>query len=77
MGAALWSRKSFPNDKMVVFVGTGLSSITPYEMNEDLFGHIVDGAFDRAAMSKDLCTDRAAPKRHMPHHFGQKLAAVC
>ena len=51
-----------------------LSSITPYEMNEDLFGYIVDGAFDRAAMAKDLRTDRAAPKRHLPHHFGQKLA---
>ena len=72
--AAQWSRKSFPKDKVVVFVGTGLSSITPYEMNEDLFGHIVDGAFDRRTMAKDVRTDRAAPKRHMPHHFGQKLA---
>ena len=59
---------------MVVFVGTGLSSITPYEMNEDLFGHIVDGAFDRGAMAQDVRMDCAAPKRHMPHHFGQKLA---
>lgn len=72
--AAKWSREKCPNDKMVVFVGTGLSSITPYEMNEDLLGHIVDGAFDREAMSKDVRTDHAAPKRHMPHHFGKKLA---
>ena len=71
---AEWSRESRPNDRMVVFVGTGLSSITPYEMNEDLFGHIVDGAFDREAMAKDVRTDRAAPKRHMPHHFGKRLA---
>ncbi len=61
--------------KVVVFVGTGLSSITPYEMNEDLFGHIVDNRFDRQAMAKDIRTHLAAPKRHMPHYFGERLAA--
>ncbi len=64
--------------KTVVFVGTGLSSITPYEMNEDLLQHIIeeDGAlkFDRAEMAADLRSDLAAPKRHLPHHFGALLA---
>ena len=64
--------------KTVVFVGTGLSSITPYEMNEDLLGHIVETEyglrFDRAKMANDLRSNLAAPKRHMPHHFGQALA---
>jgi 3-oxoacyl-(acyl-carrier-protein) synthase len=73
MKAANWSAQTDPMSKTAVFVGTGLSSITPYEMNEDLFGHVVDGAFDRAAMAKDLRRDLAAPKRHLPHHFGHLL----
>ena len=64
--------------RTVVFVGTGLSSITPYEMNEDLLGHIVETeqglGFDRAEMANDIRSNLAAPKRHMPHHFGQALA---
>ena len=76
MTSAGWSRANLENaeDRVVVFVGTGLSSITPYEMNEDLFSHISDGQFDRAAMARDLRNDLAAPKRHLPHHFGQSLA---
>ena len=74
MSAAKWSRESRSHDRVVVFVGTGLSSITPYEMNEDLFGHIVEEGFDRAAMARDLRNNLAAPKRHMPHHFGKLLA---
>ena len=74
MNAAHWSRSSRADDTVVVFVGTGLSSITPYEMNEDLFGHIVDGSFDRSTMARDLRGDLAAPRRHMPHHFGWELA---
>lgn len=62
------------NFRTVVFAGTGLSSITPYELNEDLLCHIQDGAFDRNAMAKDLRRTLAAPKRHMPHHFVERLA---
>ena len=60
--------------RTVVFTGTGLSSITPYELNEDLLCHIQDGAFDRSAMAKDLRSTLAAPKRHMPHYFTERLA---
>ena len=74
MSAAQWSRKEQLDDRVVVFVGTGLSSITPQEMNEDLFGHIVNDVFDRAAMAQDLRKTLAAPRRHMPHHFGTLLA---
>lgn len=76
MAASGWSREHLgaAGDRVVVFVGTGLSSITPYEMNEDLFSHISEGQFDRAAMARDLRRDLAAPKRHLPHHFGQSLA---
>lgn len=60
--------------RSVVFAGTGLSSITPYELNEDLLCHIQDGVFNRAAMAKDLRSTLAAPKRHMPHYFVERLA---
>lgn len=77
-----WQKAGFsegPVDaKTVVFVGTGLSSITPFEMNEDLLQHIIEEngqlKFDRAAMAKDLRPNLAAPKRHLPHHFGALLA---
>ncbi len=71
-----WTRSGLGEgikDRPVVFVGTGLSSITPFEMNEDLLCHIVDGRFDRDAMAKDLRTNLAAPRRHLPHYFGEKL----
>ncbi len=74
LSEAQWSRRSHSKDRVAVFVGTGLSSITPHEMNQDLFGHIVEDAFDRASMAQDLRNTLAAPKRHMPHHFGKLLS---
>ncbi|MEC8422364.1 MAG: hypothetical protein VX000_01235, partial [Myxococcota bacterium] len=41
-----------PADRRAVFLGTGLSSVTPGELAEDVFPHLQpDGAFDRAAMA--------------------------
>lgn len=56
-----------------VFVGTGLSSITPAELNEDIYPHLDKGRFNRQAMAKDLSPERSAPRRHLPHHFGAFL----
>jgi 3-oxoacyl-[acyl-carrier-protein] synthase II len=54
-------------DRRAVFVGTGLSSVTPDELETDLFPHLgEDGRFDRAAMGRDLSPERGAPRRHMP-----------
>lgn len=57
-----------------VFVGTGLSSITPAELNEDIYPHLEDGRFNRKSMAEDLSPERSAPRRHLPHHFGAFLA---
>jgi 3-oxoacyl-[acyl-carrier-protein] synthase II len=51
-----------------VFLGTGLSSVTPQELEEDAYTHINEAGddFDRDSMLKDLAADRAAPGRHDP-----------
>ena len=37
-------------ERTAVFLGTGLSSITPRELAEDVYPHLRAGAFDRAAI---------------------------
>ncbi len=51
-----------------VFLGTGLSSVTPDELEEDAYPHLLadESGFDRAAMLADLAPDRASPYRHDP-----------
>lgn len=60
--------------RRAVFLGTGLSSVTPGELEEDLYPHLRDGRFDRAAMARDLSPDRAAPRRHMPARVTASIA---
>jgi 3-oxoacyl-[acyl-carrier-protein] synthase II len=60
--------------RRAVFLGTGLSSVTPGELEEDLYPHLRDGHFDRAAMARDLSPDRAAPRRHMPARVTASIA---
>lgn len=57
-----------------VWLGTGLSSLTPDEVRRDLFPHLVDGRFDRAAVARDLAPDRPAPRRHVPERVTRALA---
>jgi len=61
-------------DRLGIFLGTGLSSITPFELEEDVFPHLVGAHFDRDSMAKDLVADKAAPRRHMPHRLCLYLA---
>lgn len=58
-----------------LWLGTGLSSVTPAELRDDLYPHLIAGAFDRAAMARDLSRDRAAPRRHEPDRVTRVLAA--
>ena len=37
-----------------VFLGTGLSSVTPRELEEDVYPHLCEGALDLDAMARDL-----------------------
>jgi 3-oxoacyl-[acyl-carrier-protein] synthase II len=61
--------------RRAVFLGTGLSSVTPGELAEDVYPHLTDdGAFDRAAMAADLARDRAAPDRHLPARVTAEVA---
>ncbi len=61
-------RAAPPDERRSVFLGTGLSSITPGELTEDIYAHLIDGGtrLDHAAMARDLSRDHAAPWRHMP-----------
>jgi 3-oxoacyl-(acyl-carrier-protein) synthase len=59
-----------------LFLGTGLSSLTPDEAARDLYPHLrPDGSFDRAALARDLATDRPSPRRHDPARVTRVLAA--
>ncbi len=51
-----------------VFLGTGLSSVTPGELNKEAYPHLTaDGtAFDRDSLCADLGSDGASPWRHDP-----------
>lgn len=58
-----------------LYLGTGLSSLSPAELAVDLYPHIVDGAFDRLAMARDLAPDRPSPRRHQPDRVTNVLGA--
>ena len=57
-----------------VWMGTGLSSVTPRELEEDAFPHLVDGRLDRAAIHTDFNRDRVAPSRHLPERVTAMVA---
>ncbi len=68
--------------RTAVFLGTGLSSVTPGELEEDAYPHLLaDGSgFDVEAMRRDLACNRAAPRRHNPSRvtaeFVRRLGAT-
>ncbi len=57
-----------------VWLGTGLSSVTPRELAEDAFVHLRDGSLDRAAIHTDFSVDRVAPARHLPERVTALVA---
>jgi 3-oxoacyl-[acyl-carrier-protein] synthase II len=63
-----------PSAMRGVFLGTGLSSVTPHELNEDLYPHLFEKTFDRAAVARDLARNHAAPRRHLPARAARALA---
>lgn len=68
---------AWEGQRLAVYLGTGLSSVTPGELAEDIYPYLVDAAppgFDRAAMGADLAADRAAPRRHQPERVTLALA---
>ncbi len=61
--------------RMGVFLGTGLSSLTPHEVEVDLYPWLRHGRFDRDAILRDLDPTRPAPRRHVPERVTQVLGA--
>jgi len=55
-----------PAERRAVFLATGLSSVTPRELAEDVYPHVHDGRVDRRAATLDTAPDRVAPRRHAP-----------
>lgn len=49
-----------------IWLGTGLSSLTPDEVARDLHPYLRGAGFDRVAMGRDLDRDHPAPRRHDP-----------
>ena len=60
--------------RRAVFLGTGLSSVTQEELESDIYPHLREGRFDRAAMARDLDRQRAAPRRHLPERVTEAMA---
>jgi 3-oxoacyl-[acyl-carrier-protein] synthase II len=55
------------------WLGTGLSSVIPQELEEDVIPYIRNGQLDRLQLYGDTDPNRLAPKRHLPE---RALAAV-
>ena len=70
------------HDQLALFVGTGLSSITPAEIECDLVPFLSGNAFDRSAMAQDISPDfpvgsgirRISPNRHLPNRFATTVS---
>ena len=57
-----------------VFLGTGLSSVTPRELEEDVFPFVTDGRVDREAVLRHLDNKGVGPWRHMPARAAAEVA---
>ena len=57
-----------------VWLGTGLSSLTPDELSRDLYPYLRDGRFDRTAIARDLDPTHPAPRRHAPERVTDVIA---
>ncbi len=57
-----------------VYLGTGLSSVTPLELYQDAAPYRSKGGFDRQALHRDLSPDHVAPGRHLPERTTALLA---
>lgn len=60
-------------ERRAVFAGVGLSSVTPEELEEDLYPFVRDGVLDRTAALSRLEAGRA-PARHRPERLAARAA---
>ncbi|MFH1468095.1 MAG: beta-ketoacyl synthase N-terminal-like domain-containing protein [Pseudomonadota bacterium] len=57
-----------------VSLGTGLSSVTVEELEDDLYPHLVEARFDRRSLAAQLQARAGAPMRHLPARAARALA---
>jgi len=57
-----------------VYLGTGLSSVTPEELERDLYPHLQGDIFQRSSLAADLAPHGGAPHRHLPARAAHALA---
>ena len=70
--------EEIPPEDIAIFLGTGLSSITPDEIERDIYPHIeIDengkSFFSRTSMAKSLSPNLPSPKRHLPQRLTSHL----
>ncbi len=65
---------AIPEARRGLWLGTGLSSLTPDELQRDLYPHLRNGGFDRASLARDLDPTHPAPRRHEPDRVTRVLA---
>lgn len=64
-----------PAERRGVFLGTGLSSVTPREIDEDVAPFVRDGRVDREAALARVGASGVSPGRHLPERATAWLAA--
>lgn len=57
-----------------IWLGTGLSSVIPQELEEDVVPFVGGGAIDRQKVYAETAPDRLAPNRHLPERALAALA---
>jgi 3-oxoacyl-[acyl-carrier-protein] synthase II len=57
-----------------VWIGTGLSSVIPQELEEDVVPFVANGAIDRQKVYAEIDSNRLAPNRHLPERAMAALA---
>lgn len=62
-----------PDRRTAVFLGTGLSSVTPDELAQDAYPHLRDGRFDLSTLGADLSPHHSSPRRHMPARVTEEV----
>lgn len=71
---------ALPGGRRGLFLGTGLSSLTPDELARDLYPYLRGGRFDRKLLAADLDPSRPAPRRHLPERvtdvLGDRIGAI-
>jgi 3-oxoacyl-[acyl-carrier-protein] synthase II len=71
---------ALPAARRGLFLGTGLSSLTPDELRRDLYPALRGDRFDRVWLAQDLAPGRPAPRRHQPERvtavLSERIGAV-